>query len=142
MNMQDEAARLEEAMRPLAKKLGMRFKVTYDSANFGFYIDSTMLPPPRATTTIDEGIVVRQPAGSTYAADLLRGVAEDLQIRTFRDTAKRMTEHDARGAQYGLSEEDKRVLHAMFMDATLERSKAYDPNRVENENEFIRSARA
>lgn len=112
---------IEEALAPLARKIGLRIKVIYDELNFGYYIDCAMIPPPRATHTIDASVFLRQPAGSKALVDLMTAVLEDLQGRTFDATAKKMSELDFRGKQYGLSKADKHTLNDMFMDACNER---------------------
>lgn len=120
----DDALRLEDSLRQLAKTLGLRIKVTYDEVNFGYLIDSTLIPE-RATYTLDEEVLVWQPSGSTAIADLLHEALRELQHLLHDQTAKAMTARDTGGRQYGLSKEDKHLLHDMLMDAINERMRDF-----------------
>lgn len=117
--MMKEQSAIESTIEPLAKKLGLRIRVMYDSVSFGWHIDAGLGPTPRATYTFDEECFhMSTPGNSGVVADLITSALYDLQHRVFDEAAKRLGELDHRGRAYVLNKSDRDALFDMLRDAT------------------------
>lgn len=115
VRMQKEQTSLESQLNTIAKKLGLRIRVSYDAYNFGWCVDAGLASTPRSTYTFDEDFLVT--CEPKHLIDLFIQAMSDLQYKVFDDAAKRMSELDTRGRVYVLDKADRDTLYEMLRDA-------------------------
>jgi predicted RecB family endonuclease len=111
----DEARRLEDSLRDVAKRLGMRIRVLHDAFNLSYHVETALIPE-RAVCQIDEEMI-GSARNASALSDLMQRELEDLQCRLHDATRAAIAKRDVRGGHYVLTLEDKRLLHAMLDDA-------------------------
>jgi hypothetical protein len=148
--------KLEELLREPAKALGLRIKVTYNDSKsthpFSYCIDAALVPPPRATHTIDEEMFCLrnrlvngkgEPIGETIApevVDLLLQILFDTQASLHKRTREQMDKLDRRGAVAVLSPADKNALHELMWLAG--KAVAFSGPGAEQDRKTYEAARA
>lgn len=113
LEMEYQASKLQEGLADLARKLGLRVRVSYNGSSIGgFCIDTSCIPASRYTHTIAEEILYT--VAPDHRVELLIDIMEDLQRRNFEATRKHLNGCDVRGAVAVLSRADKDALHELL----------------------------
>lgn len=103
---------LERGCRDLCRKLGLNVRVTYDSANDGFFFDCGLRSTPRAGVLIDQEMFYGAPR--VALADMVTYELTAARDKVFENARSTMTTHDGRIAS--LTHTDRHALHELLMD--------------------------
>lgn len=124
--------KLEEILRPIAKSLGLRVKVTYNDSKsgypFSYCLDTALIPPARETYTVDEemfmprynrlvnakGEEIGGPVSGQEVTELLIQLLRDMQLKLHDKTREQMDKLDCRERVVKLSRDEQHTLHDML----------------------------